>query len=161
MSKRKNAHGQADPLSDARLLEQEGDRLGGEGLLYEALEAYRQAERLNPNARHIYQKLITTHEKLKADPTADWQEEDLSEVLLWTMREQEFATPRLKYLHRELSGEDRAVTELVRQLLAARDPDEETRILETIEALGERALPALLHFILLLKSSSEPEKDRL
>lgn len=146
-------------IQEALTLEEAGDKLAGEGRLGDALDAYRHAERLNPNRGEIYVKLIDTHERLKASAPEAFAEDDMADLLTWTMRAQELATPRLRYLHRYLSGEDKTIHRLLQRLMATEDDQEEGYLLEQIEAQGVQAVQALLYFFVSLKHTRAQTTD--
>lgn len=135
----------------AHKLEEEGDALVAAGHYAEAMVKYRESEMLDNSRVVIYEKLITTREKLDTLALDEWQQDDMTEILEWTMRVQELATPRLRYLHQHLSGDDKEIETLIQQLMMAQDEMEEGRFLTEIEAYGDRAVRPLLHFFLSFK----------
>ena len=142
-------------LSKAHELEVKGDHLAAAGHWEAALACYRQSEGLDDSRASIYEKLIAARDALDAARSGEWHEDDMADVLAWTMRLQELGTPRLRYLHQHLSGDDKAVEALLQQVMATSDVEEEGRLLAQIEAHGARAIRVLLYYFLSLKHSRE------
>lgn len=141
------------PHHEADRLEAEGDRLCAEGQHASALEQYLAAETLEKNRPALYAKLITTHQAV----TTEWTAEDFARSMQWEMRKQELEHPGLRAVHERLSPEWGEVTERLRRLIIATDAPTVLALSEEITAFGEQAVRPLLDFVLLLKSARTPD----
>jgi len=139
-------------------LESKGDELKAEGRFEEAFNHYKEALSFSPDSPILYQKLA----ELKPQVTQKWEEEDFSESLVWTMKQQELENPALAELHEKLSGEYQQIKQLVAQMLLS--PDEvRPMILNKIKSFGEKAVLPLLHTLLeidaMAKDQAIPDFD--
>lgn len=131
----------------AQVTEEKGDNLFHSGNYEKALEQYRLSQAADPQNSRIYDKLITTHEKV----IDVWKDKDFSESLSWTMKKQELENPRLRRVHAQMEPEWKEVSGLIQQMMKDQDESSETEIIEKIVSYREMALYPLLEVLLSLK----------
>lgn len=137
------------PKTDrAQNLEAKGDRLRKKKSYQQALEAYRQAQTLNPLRVELYDKLIECHGHV-AD---QFNDQDFAETLSWTMQKQELEHPRLKRVHAHFAPEWKDVSGLIHKMILSADDAQVDDLVEKIVAYGEKALYPLVDLVLRLKS---------
>ncbi len=124
-----------------------GDKYFNSKKFKKALDSYTRANELDPDNQKVYDKMIAAHLELKDD----WNDEDLAISLTWTMKKQELENPALKRIHARMTPEWESINGLVKQLLLAKDENEETRLIGQITNHGEAALYPLLEFVLGIK----------
>jgi tetratricopeptide (TPR) repeat protein len=130
------------------------DKYFSQNKFKKALSYYQQANELDPDNKEIYDKMIKSHLEIKDT----WTDTDFSNSLTWTMKMQELNNPSLKIVHAKMSPEWIEDSRLIRHLLLTQDASEETRIIQDILALGEKAVYPLLDLILTLKNSQKPDE---
>lgn len=137
-------------------LETKGDKAAEKGKFEKALKAYREARDLDPDNPVLYDKLIDTHQKTKDQ----WDDSDFAESLLWTMKRQELANPRLKRVHAQLEPDWRDMVKTIREMMQTTDEKVETDLVEKIASFSGRAVyplvEVLLSFKKLMKGSTPP-----
>ena len=140
-----------DKKEQAKQLETKGDKLFKQEKYAQALKAYEAAAGCDSENPELYQKLIETHGR----STEEWNVEEFTRELAWTMQQQELENPRLTRLHEQLSPEFKTITELIFQLAATAEEEAEEVCIDQIMAHGEKALVPLIQFIRALKESQE------
>jgi tetratricopeptide (TPR) repeat protein len=133
--------------------EKKGDKLLEKGKTRKALIQYQKSEALDPERPEIYQKLVDTLNQLEDS----WSEQDFSNSMAWTMRQQELQNPAIILEYQKLSPEYSEVQKLVQRLLLEPEEAMETQLIQEILAYGEKAPLPLLHFLISLKKSSKQE----
>ncbi len=138
-------------------LEKKGDVLFARGKFREALKQYQKSEAFNPDRREIYKKLCDALTKFEHD----WTEEDFSNSMTWTMREQEFENPNIRFVYETFTPEYHEVQKLIQSLILAPEEKIEYQVIEKIIGFGAKAHLPLLHFLLSIKKmgrekSTEP-----
>lgn len=140
----------------AQVTEEKGDNLFHSGNYEKALEQYRKSQAADPQNSRIYDKLITTHEKV----IDVWKDKDFSESLSWTMKKQELENPKLKRVHAQMEPEWKEVSGLIQQMMKDQDEKCETEIIEKIVSYRDKALYPLLEVLLSLKRVQRKILDR-
>ncbi|MBF0105898.1 MAG: hypothetical protein HQM16_11285 [Deltaproteobacteria bacterium] len=137
-----------DEQAKSRVLEIKGDKLNEQKKFKKAFEHYQQALELDEGRLELYDKLIKVHEEF----IKDWTNDDFSYNVHLTMRKQEVMDPTFKRLNARHEPEYKAITQLVNNMLNAKDREIETRFVEEIVGQGPCALYPLIDFILGFKA---------
>jgi len=127
--------------------EAKGDKLVRKGKYRDAVIEYKKSEAFNPQRPEIYDKLIEAHSQHEHE----WDEEDFSDSMSWTMRRQELQNPQLRLVNETFSVEYREVHRLLQGLMAAVGEEQENDFIEKILDYGEKASLPTLHFLLSIK----------
>jgi len=141
----------SDPKKQAKKLEAKGDRFLKKEKYADALKAYEEAISYDPTNAAIYDKLIETHSHC----TDDWNMEEFTRELTWTMEKEVLENPRLERLHEKLSPEFKPIYELIVKFAIAVNEEEEEQTIDEILVHGEKALIPMLEFIRTLKAQQE------
>ncbi len=144
-----------DPLKKARKLISKGDRLCRRKKYTAALKAYEKALALDPQQIDLLDKLIETHEL----GTENWDVEDFTKQMTWTMQKQEAENPQISRVHAKLSPEFSEITQLIMRLLEAQNEDDEDTQIEKILEYGPIAVLPLIEFIRSLKQQQTAESS--
>ena len=137
----------SDPKK-AQKHESKGDKLAAKGKFRQAIDEYQKSETLNPDRAEIYEKLVETLNRFEHE----WNEQDFSNSMTWTMRHQEILHPEMKLVHQTFSVEYKEVQKLLQRLMLALGPEMESKLVAEILSYGEKANLPMLHFLLSLKA---------
>jgi tetratricopeptide (TPR) repeat protein len=146
---------QKDEEKKAVKLESKGDKLLQKKKYEKALNAFEQALNLNPESSELIDKLIETHEL----STEEWNIEDFTKHLSWTMKRQELDNPRLHRLHEKLSPEFEEITKLILEFAKAPNEELEEEYIARVIEYGEKALIPLIEFIRTLKHLEDKKSE--
>lgn len=117
-----------------------------------ALASYTKALACDPTRPELYDKVIAAHEKA----SHDWGEADFALSVSWAMRKKELLDPAFRRIHARGDAGFQETLSLIRQLMKATSPVEETRLGESIRERGEDAVYPLIDFLLSLKFRKKP-----
>lgn len=143
---------QPDPKK-ALKFEAKGDKLVAKQKFRQAIEAYQKSESFNQDRAEIYEKLVDTLNRFEHE----WNEEDFSKSMTWTMRHQEILNPQMKLVHETFSFEYKEVQKLIQRLMLAMGPELENQIIDEILSHGQQGILPMLHFLLSIKAVANPQ----
>ncbi len=131
--------------------EAKGDKLASKGKVERALKEYRKSESLNPDRSEIYDKLIQTQNQAEGE----WSQETFTEMMGWTMRQQELLNPTLEQVYKTLSPDYQEIQKLLQQLMVAEAEEMEQMLVKKILGYGEKSVLPTLHLLLSIKGSAK------
>lgn len=137
----------ADPKK-ALKHESKGDKLAAKGKFRQAIEEYQKSESYDSERPEIYEKLVNTLNRFEHE----WNEQDFSNSMTWTMRQQEILHPEMRWVHETFSVEYKEVQKLIQRLMIAMGTEVENKLVNEILNYGEKANLPMLHFLLSLKA---------
>src|SRR5262245_51275592 len=105
----------APDLKKALKHEAKGDKLASKGKFRQALAEYQKSESYGAERAEIYEKLVDTLNRLENT----WSEQDFSDAMAWTMRQQEILHPEMRRVHETFSVEYKEVQKLIQRLMVA------------------------------------------
>ena len=128
-------------------LEQKGDKLVRKKKYDQALDVYEEALDINDENSELIDKLIEAHQHSEKE----WDLEDFTKELSWTMKKQELENPRMERVHAKLSPEFEQITQIIFKLAEAPTEEMEEVQIDQLIPHGEKALVPLIEFIRALK----------
>ena len=144
-----------DPAKKVKKLVSKGNKLKSQKKYTQALETFEEALQYDSENPEILDKLIETREL----SDQDWDLEDFTKQLSWTMKRQELDNPRISRLHEKLSPEFEKITKLILDFARADNEEDEEKLIDAIIAYGRTALVPLIEFIRLLKQEKEKKES--
>ncbi len=136
-------------------LEKKGDQYLAKNNYKKAINAYREANELNPENTALYQKMLDTQSKLDGE----WNENDFIEAMDWTMKKQEIENPKIKNIHESLKPEYQRIKQLIGQMLTS-PPELREPLIEKIKGAGVAAVLPLLDTLLVLDEIARESMEK-
>ncbi|PIU57061.1 MAG: hypothetical protein COS89_05270 [Deltaproteobacteria bacterium CG07_land_8_20_14_0_80_38_7] len=117
----------------AEQLELAGDELALKNKFEKALKKYKKALEKTPDNTSLYNKLISTKDKIEKN----WGMDDFVESVSWAMEKQEIEDPAIKQLHIKLSPNWDKATKLALKIITIDDKDKDfSKLIEEYILLG-------------------------
>jgi len=117
----------------AEQLEHAGDELALKNKFEKALKKYKKALEKTPDNTSLYNKLISTKDKIEKN----WGMDDFVESVSWAMEKQEIEDPAIKQLHIKLSPNWDKATKLALKIITIDDKDKDfSKLIEEYILLG-------------------------
>ena len=138
--------------SKAEKHEAKGDKHFENGKPKKALNEYKKALELNPDAECLYEKLIKTIDQ----KDGEWELDDFADSVTWAMKKQEQDNPSIRQVHAKLTPEWEKAMELTLNILQA-DEDVAKNKIEELVQMGDIATRVLIEMMLDFKKSAEKE----
>ncbi len=143
-----------DPKKKSQKLCQKGDKLFKKAKYDKALSKYEAAFALDQDNPEILSKMIEAHDL----SNKEWDMEDFTKQVGWTMQQQELDNPRIARLHEKLAPEFEKIFECITRLTNAIDEEAEEKAIDEILSYGDLAVIPLIEFI---RSLKRPEEETL